>query len=294
MRRKIISTSTSSLYDLDINHNIELIRLRLYINNVEFTDGININARRLRHLMSDLDSSAVHTAPAPAQEIIDLFNHLYAQGYEEAFITTLSSKMSDSYTIIKKIAEDFRNKMDIFVYDCKELNVCESILALEAMQMSNHEYSMPEIAQHLDQIRQRHKMLFTVNDLSYLIKNKKLSSAAGFFANVFKIKPVLKVTDNGKIVTVKKIRTLNRALDYMIKDFETNIHDNCFVYALSAGQTQLDNYFIKRLKQKTQIDNIPILPVSAISLANHGPAGVGLCAFTGEPPQAAQYYTNNH
>lgn len=290
MRRKIISTSTSSLYNLNFDHDIELIRLRLFINNVEFTDGININAQRLRHLMSNLDSSAVYTSPAPKEEVIDLFTKLYNQGYEEVFITTLSSKMSKSYEIIKDAAAEFHNKMAIYVYDCKELNVCESILALEAMQMTYHGHSMPQIAQRLDQLRQQHKMLFTVDDLSYLIKNKKLSSTAGFLANIFDIKPILEVTDDGRIVAVNKIRTLDKALDYMIKDFEESLHDNCFVYALSAGQTHLDNYFIERLKQKTQIKEIPILSVSAISLANHGPAGVGLCAFTKEVPQTAQYY----
>ncbi|WP_230657160.1 DegV family protein [Psychrobacter sp. I-STPA10] len=290
MRRKIISTSTSSLYDLHINHNIELIRLRLYINNVEFTDGININAKRLRNLMSNLDSSAVHTAPAPRQEVIDLFNKLYNQGYEEVFITTLSSKMSQSHDIIKNAAAEFQDKMDIYVYDCKELNVCESILALEAAQLSTHEYSMPKIARRLDELRQQHKMLFTVNDLSYLIKNKKLSSTAGFFANIFNIKPILEVTDDGQIVTVQKIRTLDKSLDYIIKGFANCLQNNCFLYALSAGQTELDNYFISRLKKQTKLNNIPILPVSAISLANHGPSGVGLCAFTKEIPHAAQYY----
>ena len=117
MRRKIISTSTSSLYNLDIKHNIDLIRLRLYINNVEFIDGLNINNQRLRHLMTDLDSTAVHTSPAPDHEVIELFNSLCDQGYDEIFITTLSSSLSKSYETIKKVAMGFKERIDIYVYE---------------------------------------------------------------------------------------------------------------------------------------------------------------------------------
>lgn len=47
MSRIVISTSSSGLDNLDINHKIDLIRLRLYVNNVEFIDGKNITNDRL-------------------------------------------------------------------------------------------------------------------------------------------------------------------------------------------------------------------------------------------------------
>lgn len=291
MRRKIISTSTSSLYNLDIKHNIDLIRLRLYINNVEFIDGLNINNQRLRHLMTDLDSTAVHTSPAPDHEVIELFNSLCDQGYDEIFITTLSSSLSKSYETIKKVAMGFKERIDIYVYDCKDLNFCEAMLALEAEHMTKQGHSMPEIATRLDQIRQNHKMLFTVNNLSQLIKNKKLSATAGYFARMLNIKPVLQMTDDGRIIAIKKIRSLKKAINYILDEFENEISKpDVFTYLLSTGDTKLNNHVINLIKQRTQVKNIPLFPVSTISLANQGPTGFGLCLFSKELPYAISHY----
>ena len=291
MPRKIVSTSTSSLYNLDVNHDIDLIRLRLYINNVEFIDGININNQRLQHLMTNMDSSAVFTSPAPEEDVINLFTKLYQQGYDEVFVTTCSSALSESHKIIKRVADTFKDRMYIYVYDCKELNICEAMLALEAKHMTENGYSMPEIAQRLDKLRQNHKMLLTVNSLVHLIKNKKLSATAGFFANLLNIKPVIQVTDEGKIIAVKKIRSVDKALNYIIDEFKSDIQNtNYFAYVLSTGHSKLDEKFVSLIKQRTPINNISVLPVSTISLANQGPTGVGLCLFSEELPYAAKYY----
>ena len=244
MRRIVISTSSSGLDNLKVNTKVntkvDLIRLRMFINNVEFIDGKNITTKGLHQLMTGVSCSAIHTQPAPETEVLALFNDLLRQGYEEVFVTTLSSKLSESFDIIKKVAAGFQGRMKIYVYDCLELNVCEGLLALEAEHLLNEGESMPRIAQRLDELRANHKMLFAVDDLSYLIKNKKLSSAAGFFANILNIKPVLQVTEGGEIIAVNKIRKFERALDHIIDDFSESLqqHDS-FAYVLSAGFSQL-------------------------------------------------------
>ncbi|WP_227431270.1 DegV family protein [Psychrobacter sp. I-STPA6b] len=291
MGRMVISTSSSGLDNLKIHNNIQLIRLRMIVNNVEFIDGENISNESLQYVMSEIGCSGVKTSPTPIDEIVQLFTKLYHDGYRELFITTLSSKMSKSHEIIQSVADEFADRMNIYVYDCKELNVCEGMLALEAEYLMKQGKSLPEIAQRLDQLRSHHKMLFAVDDLSYLIKNKKLSATAGFFANVLNIKPVLQVRDDGAIVAVSKIRKFERALNYMVDDFAESIKNkNSFPYVLTAGRTEVDEYFVQLLKRRLHIDHITILPVSSISLANHGPTGVGLCVFDGVVPHAAKYY----
>lgn len=291
MSRIVISTSSSGLDNLNINNKIDLIRLRLIVNNVEFIDGKNITNERLQNLMTGPLCSAVRTQPAPAHEVEKLFTSLYQQGYKEVFVTTLSSKLSESYNIIKEVADSFLDRMDIVIYDCKELNMCEGMLALEAEHMMNEGQSMSQIVQRLDQLRAHHKMLFVVDDLSFLIRNKKLSATSGFFASLLKIKPVLQVTDDGEVIAVNKVRKLERALDHIVEALADSIkRSDTFAYILTTGCSNLDQHFVALIKQRTGVKSIPVLPVSNISLANQGPTGVGLCVFSGEIPHAAKYY----
>lgn len=289
MSRIVLTTSSSGLDDMDIQHNIELIRLRIHVNNVEFIDGKNISSERLQYLMNEVSHSPVHTSPAPAHEVAMMLSNLQNKGIKEVFITTLSSQVSESYNIIQEVAQSFKDSLDIYVYDTKDLNACEALLALEAEQLMNQGYSMPEIAKRLDTLRRSHHMLFVADDLSYLIKNKKISGAAGFFANLFSIKPVLQVSEEGKVIPISKIRKLEKAFNFVIEEFaETLQSSDSFAYILSAGRPDLDSRFIEMIKNRTGIDKIAVLPVSAISLANHGPSGLGLCVFKGDIPYAAR------
>ena len=231
--------------------------------------------------MNDSNCSAVYTKPAPAEEVATLFADLYKQGYKEVFITCLSSKLSESYSIIKTAADRFQDRMNIYVYDCKEINICEAMLALEAEHMMDTGASMLDIARRLDQIRYNHKMLFAIDDLTYLIKNKKLSTTAGFFANMLSIKPVLEVTDGGEIIAVNKIRKINRALEHIIDNFAATLQrKDTFAYVMTMGRPDIDSYFLALLKERTGITDLPILRVSNISMANTGPTGIALGVFS--------------
>ncbi len=294
MKRIVLSTSSSSLDNLAIKTNIRLIRLRIYVNNVEFIDGKNINVTSLTAMMTQSAShSPVYTKPAPANEVAEMLTQLENEGYKEVFITTLSSVISESYAIIKKVADSFKGSMNIHVYDTKELNICEAMLALEAEQMLAQGHSMDNIVTRLDGLRARHTMLFPIDDLSYMIKNKKLSSTAGFFANLFSIKPVLQMTLDGSMIPFKKIRKYDKAINEVIESFADNIQrPDTFAYALSTGRPKLDKYFVELVKKRTHIKHLPVLPVSAISLANHGPTGTGLCAFIGDKPSTSHLLMN--
>lgn len=146
MSRIVLTTSSSGLDDMDIQHNVELIRLRIHVNDVEFIDGKNINSERLQYLMNEVSHSPVHTSPAPAHEVAMMLSNLQSRGIKEVFITTLSSKVSESYQIISEVAKSFADNMDIYVYDTKDLNACEALLALEADYFMQQGYAMSDIA----------------------------------------------------------------------------------------------------------------------------------------------------
>lgn len=288
MSRIVLSTSSSGLDDMAISHNVELIRLRIHVNNVEFIDGKNISSERLQYLMNEVSHTPVHTSPAPAHEVAMMLSDLQTRGIKEVFISTLSSQVSESYDIIKRVSQSFEDSMDIYVYDTKDLNACEAMLALEADKYMREGLHMKAVAARLDELRENHRMLFVADDLSYLIKNKKISGAAGFFANLFSIKPVLQVSDEGQVVPISKIRKLDKAFDYMFDELAAAAQRrDSFAYILSAGRPDLDSRFIELLKQRTGLQRIAVLPVSAISLANHGPSGIGFCVFDGHIPAAA-------
>lgn len=291
MKRIVLDTSSSGLEYLDIPHQVKIIPLHLTVNNVDFVDGKNITPNTLNAIIKNTPNTTAKTTPATEAEVLHTFYELYEQGYEEVFVCSLSSKISKSYDIFSKAKSVFSERMNIFIYDTRTLNIAEAALAYEADCLIHTQLSMPEIAKHLDALRDCSVLFFTLNDLKYIIQNKKLSAPSGFFANLFNIKPIMQVDFDGIINVYKKVRTIEQTLRQMIQIVDNIIGDQeSFMYIADTGFTELTHTFQDILKHEYGITNIPVIPVSTISMANHGPEGMGFGAFYGNLPKIAHHF----
>ena len=66
--------------------------------------------------------------------------------------------------------------------------------------------------------------VFTIDDLSWLLKGGRINKSEALIGNVLKIKPVLDVQE-GKMVVIKKIRGRKRALKTVVDIVQQRIKD---------------------------------------------------------------------
>lgn len=294
MKRITLSTSSSGLgYLNNIPHRVEIIPLHLLINNVDFIDGQNITPDSFRKIVTVAPNTIARTSPASEAEVTQIFENLVKRGYQEVFICTISSKFSKSYEILQKAKRHFAGKLDIYLYDSLTLNLGEGALAYEADCLMQEGWAMEDIAHHLNDLRSRHLFLFTLSDLSYIIRNKKLSTTAGFVANLLNIKPIMHINQEGYITPYKKVRGIEQTLHKMIELTGEIVGDNdTYFYVANSGSAEFDEMkelFIHILDDSFGLKNPPVVPVSTISLANHGPKGIGIGAFYGKLPKIVQH-----
>lgn len=291
MKRITLNTSSSGLeYLHNVPHRIETIPLHLLINNVDFIDGQNINPDSFRKIMTVAPNTIARTSPATEEEVTRIFENLVKRGYQEVFICTLSAKFSKSYDILQTVKQRFSHVMDIYIYDTRTLNLGESALAYEADCLMQEGWAMDDIAHHLDDLRSRHLFVFTLSDLSYIIRNKKLSTTSGFLANLFNIKPIMHINHDGYITPYKKVRGFEQTLHKMVELVGETVGNNeTYFYVADGGIKDLQDMFIRVLDEGFGLKNPPLIPISTISLANHGPQGIGMGAFYGKLPRIIQH-----
>lgn len=291
MKRITLCTSSSGLGYLEkIPHRIEMIPLHLLINNVDFIDGQNINPDSFRKIMTVAPHTIAKTSPATESEVMRIFANLIKRGYQEVFVCTLSAKFSKSYEILQRAKETLAHQLNIYIYDSRTLNLGEGALAYEADCLMQEGWAMEDIAHHLNDLRSRHLFLFTLSDLDYIIRNKKLSTTAGFFANLLNIKPIMHINEEGYITPYKKVRGIEQTLQKMIEFTGEIVGNNeTYFYIADGGFEEVRQLLIQILDEQFGLKNTPIIPVSTISLANHGPTGIGIGAFYGKLPRIVQY-----
>lgn len=290
MKRIVLNTSSSGLTYLHIPNRVETIPLHLLINNVDFVDGQNITPESFHKIMVAAPNTIARTSPATEEEVTQIFHNLVKRGYQEVFICTLSAKFSKSYEILLKVRQKFSHVLNIYIYDSRTLNLGEAALAYEADCLMQEGWAMDDIAHHLDDLRSRHLFLFTLSDLSYIIRNKKLSMTAGFFANILNIKPIMHINHDGYITPYKKVRGFEATLHRMVELLGESVgHNETYFYVADGGVKDIQNIFIKILDESFGLKNPPLIPISTISLANHGPQGIGIGAFYGKLPRIIQH-----
>lgn len=214
----VLVCTNSALDYIPHNYEIGIIRSTILMGGKEYVDYEELTADKFYDMIESDPSLFPRTAMASTGTMLEAYEKLRDEGCDEVLFITISSKMSGIYEnamIAKKMVEGVK----VTVYDSKTVGYLQCKMAFLAHELAKQGKSMDEIVEELDFIRDNNRIYFAVSDLKYLVKNGRLSNAAGFLADVLKIKPLLKIDENGAVVTVEKIRTFNKALDRVIEKF---------------------------------------------------------------------------
>jgi len=173
--------------------------------------------------------------PSPG-ELLELLDELQADGYDEVFIITVSSQLSGTFGVCTMAINQYEGPLRIHVIDSKNAAISEGWLSLETLRLIEEQKTSTEILAYLEHIKTNRKQYFMVDNLRLFVANGRLSGASGFIGSMFKIKPILEVNDDGKIVPFLKVRTQKKALqqmvDIVIEDLK-NIKDFIVTYDTS-------------------------------------------------------------
>lgn len=219
MKKLGVLVCTNSAIDyIPHPYEIGVIRSTILMGGKEYVDFEELTADKFYDMIQSDPSLFPRTAMASTGTMLEAYEKLRDNGCDEVLFITISSKMSGIYEnamIAKKMVEG----VNVTVFDSKTVGYLQCKMAFTAHEMANAGKSMDEIMKELEFIRDNNHIYFAVSDLRYLVKNGRLSNAAGFLADVLKIKPLLEIDKNGAVVTVEKIRTFHKALDRVIEKF---------------------------------------------------------------------------
>ncbi len=201
MNIKILSDSTCDLSPEQLaQHNIDLARLTIVKGDEQFKDGETIfPADIFAHVAGggDLCSTAAYSVG----DYQDLFSKFAGQ-YDGVIHINIGSGFSSSYQNACIAAEDFPN---VRVIDSQNLSTGQGLVVLEACRLAKECDDLDVIVEKLNAYTPRVEASFLLDQLKYMVKGGRCSSAAALGANLLNLKPCIEVR-NGKMSVVKKYR----------------------------------------------------------------------------------------
>lgn len=227
----IIADCSSGVEYAPFKNNVKIARTMIRFGDKELVDGIDCTADEFYELVKKSDVVPSTSAPTYG-EIGNRLDELKKEGCEEAIMFTISSGLSTYSENLKEVKDEiFEDKIKLHVFDSQTACLMEGYNAHYAEILADKGYSIDEIFEECDKFRKNTNAYFVVDDLKYLVKNGRLSSAAGFIGSLVSIKPVLNLGNTNKIITFEKVRTkvaaVNRIINLVIdevKDYKSVIY----------------------------------------------------------------------
>ncbi len=280
MKKRLIATTSTSCLDYYPNdHDIRIIRIKIDLNGKLLTDGDEIRANEFYSLISTDTKLIPKTSQPSIGELLEIFEGYIAEGYEEVIVTTISSKLSGTYNGICQVASILKDQINIIPFDTRTVCFNEGYFALKAAEMLEEDKPTEEILKTLNHMRENNKIMFAVDSLEYLVKNGRLSGAAGFIGKYLKIKPILELFDDGTIQAVEKIRTTKKALEGVTNRFNEYVKGRkYFAYIVYTGD-ELLNFFKTVLKETSSIDGLLESPCTPVVGCHVGGNAIGIGIF---------------
>ena len=166
--------------------------------------------------------AACKTSAVSVGDFVDTMRPILAAGKDILYIA-FSSGLSTTYQSGVIAAEDLRAEFPeatIEVIDSLSASRGQGRLVMEAVAEKAKGKSLSEVAQYVRDSIQNNCHWFTVADLNQLKRGGRISAATALVGTMMNIKPVLRVSEEGKLESVSKARGMKAALTEMVNQME--------------------------------------------------------------------------
>lgn len=255
---------------------IKVFRSLLIMEGKEYEDFVQINADDFYDSLVKNPDLDIHTAQTSTGLIHEMYEKFKAEGCTELIVITISQHLSGTYqnaVLATKMIDD----LVVHVFDSRSVSYPEAKMAHTAQKMADSGKSAEEILHALETIRDNNHIYVCVDTLKYLVKNGRLSGAAGFFGSMLKLKPLLEVSKQGKVETLDKIRTTAKARGEMMDRFVAEIAgknvDAFFIYTNNYDEV---SEMKKDLMARTGLKEVRMVPLTPVVGCHAGPGTMGL------------------
>ncbi|MDR0468545.1 MAG: DegV family protein [Peptococcaceae bacterium] len=140
----------------------------------------------------------------------------------DVIMITLSSALSKSYetgeVCAEKLRQDYPDRKVHFI-DSRNASLAEGVLVYTAAQMQKQGKSVDEVADWIISARDRLGCWVTVDDLSYLQRGGRISTASAAVGTMLNIKPIIYMNEEGKLININKVRGRKKSLDALAEAF---------------------------------------------------------------------------
>ncbi len=223
------------------------------------------------------------TSQVNIQAYADLFEEIVKEDKDVlylAFSSGLSGSYQTSLLAVDMVQEDYPDAKIISI-DSLCASVGEGAFLYQVAKLKKDGMDIDTLAQWIKDKRLDVRHWFMVEDLFHLKRGGRLSAVSAVVGSALKIKPILSVDEEGKLIVKSKARGTGKALDFILSKVSEDVENLGSLHAVIGHADAPDN--ADKLKKMVieagmKEENILVAPIGPI-IGTHVGAGMTAIAF---------------
>lgn len=228
--------------------NMELVSIQITIGDKNYRDGIDLDRNDFYGILEKSGAFPKTSQPSP-QEFLDIFKDVKEKG-DEIVCILLSSALSGTYQSAF-LAKNMVEYDKIYLIDSLSATYCLKVMADYACRLRDAGESAAQIAAQVEAIKSRVKVLAALDTLEYLSRGGRLSKTAAAIGDMANIKPIITLTQDGKVGIIGKCLGKNKAICSLKKHLQEMNPDESFpLYPIYSFGTENCGLMEEKLVQE--------------------------------------------
>ena len=280
----ITTESNSEIpYQWEDEFGIKVLRMPYSVNGTEYFYDLGRETDIGAFYQTMRAGASVTTAQRNPSEVVDFWTPFLDEGMDILHIA-FSSQLSGTFNCEQLAKQELLEKYPerkIILVDTLAISIPLGMLVREALELKLQGKSMEEIAQWVEDNKQRACALFTVDSLEYLRRGGRVSNASAFFGTMLEIKPVLYESPEGLLVPIEKIKGRKKALKYVLEKCAATIDrpEEQVVYICEADCLDEAKQLEQQVRELIHPKDVQINPVGPVIGSHCGPGTIALVYF---------------
>jgi len=265
-------------------NDVAWVKHGLIIEGEEYWDEFGSVITNQAVMAKSREKKAISTLQVQLADFEQHFTKAAENGLDVLYVG-FSSGLSGTYSTSCIAADMVREKYpecEIYCVDSLGATMGNGIQTMEAVRLRNAGKSAREAAEILEKKRLQACHFFTVDDLFHLFRGGRLSRTSAAVGSLMGIKPVMYVSDEGKLTPLSKVRGRKASMLELAKLTAQYIADKTQTIYITHGDVEDEAHelggYIQELLPEVGINIAQLSPVIA---AHSGPGTLALF-FWGE------------
>lgn len=273
---------------IDQQENLRILNLSYILDGVSYiSDGTDESIKAIYNAMRE--GKRLKTSQVTPEMWEECFRELLSAGHDVltiAFSSGLSGTCSAAFTAAEDVRADYPDRK-LLVIDSLQASAGEGLMVHYALENRANGMSIEENAAWISENVQNFIAWFTVNDLMHLHRGGRVSAASAIVGSLVRIKPIMRVDDEGKLAVYEKAAGRKRSIRILAEKILADIvnpegqtihisHGDCEDEAQSLAEM---------IKEALPVADVRISFVGSVIGAHTGPGVIAIfCMGNGRTP----------